>query len=91
MSDDHGLTRVPDRARAAVELDRLSQQSFPIYPYDVRLAIRLVLTAAAQSERAVAEAERPLSPAGRKLLAHAIQIIRENANMELQVCEEESD
>lgn len=79
MDNDHGLTRVPDRAAALPLLARiLRPEPFRTYPDDVLIAIRIF-------QAARADAERPLSAAGRHLFALAVAVIAEHSDIQAQV------
>lgn len=70
--DQPGLTLVPDRTRpaAAAPAVVLGPEQFPIYPNEVCLAILVI---------------QGLSPAHRRLLAHATDLIDGHADMQAQV------
>ena len=76
--DDHGLRPVPDRARASVASRPPRHHPFTVYPDDVLRAIR-VATAA------IADAEKPLSAAGRQLFAQAMDVVAERADIQAQI------
>lgn len=78
MPDDHGLTRVPERTRVPALPWIARPEPFRVYPDDVLLAIRIFQTARA-------DAERPLSSAGRQLFALAIAVIAEHSDIQAQV------